>query len=161
MNEQAKVREFMHSVKHIDLPVGPTIPPPLVARLCVALIEEELSELREHMHDAKDIVAIADDLADLLYVVYYAANACGLIMSPIFDEVHRSNMTKMGGPLSETGKQLKPASYEPPLLEPLVRAQMAGQLPTARLLPISYKGDEPRAYIDPTGRITGPDAVNP
>lgn len=65
-------------------------------------------------------LAQADALGDLLYVVFGAAVTFGIDMGPIFDEIHRSNMTKIGGPVRPDGKRLKPATYEPPNLKPLL-----------------------------------------
>jgi len=74
--------------------------------------------------DLDRLVAVADDLADLMYVVLYTANAWGIDMAPIFLAVHDSNMTKVGGPKSHNGKQLKPPTYVPPNLEPIIQAQL-------------------------------------
>ena len=66
------------------------------------LIREELEELHEAF-GAKDIVEVADALADLLYVVYGAGHAFGIDLDECFLEVHRSNMSKLG----EDGKPVK------------------------------------------------------
>lgn len=55
------------------------------------LIHEECEELK----DAKDIYDVADALGDLLYVVLGAAVTYGINLKPIFDEIHRSNMSKL------------------------------------------------------------------
>lgn len=145
MDEQYKVRQFMLEVKELDLPRQPAIPSEDIRLLCDSLMGEELEELCDAMR-AKDLVGIADGLADLLYVVYYTANAYGLVMQPIFDEVHRSNMTKKGGAKREDGKQLKSPSYEPPNLEPLIKAQ--------QYRPVAYVDDKPVAWQQPdTGKI--------
>lgn len=122
MDWQHQVATFMREVKGLDLPTKPIIPGPLHRDLCKALMHEELAELCAAL-DAGDIVETADGLADLLYVVLYTANACGLHMDPIFMEVQRSNMAKKGGAKREDGKQLKPADWVPPNLASIVRAQ--------------------------------------
>jgi predicted HAD superfamily Cof-like phosphohydrolase len=38
----------------------------------------------------------------------------GVDLQPFFEEVHRANMTKAGGPKREDGKQLKPVNWRPP-----------------------------------------------
>lgn len=86
--------------------------------LRVSLIEEELKEFKEAIA-ATDMVAAADALSDLLYVVYGSGHAFNLNLDKTFEEVHRSNMTKCvngHGIRREDGKILKPESYEPPNL---------------------------------------------
>jgi predicted HAD superfamily Cof-like phosphohydrolase len=88
------------------------------------LIHEEFEELREAM--AKDdLVGIAKEMADLLYVVYGTAVSYGIDMEPVFREVHRSNMTKVGGYKREDGKWVKPATYSPAAIEPILAEQSA------------------------------------
>lgn len=80
------------------------------------LQEEELEELVEAM-EARDIVGIADALADLLYVVYGTAVSYGIDLDAVFAEVHRSNMTKTHDPsrAKYAGKVVvKGDDYEPP-----------------------------------------------
>jgi predicted HAD superfamily Cof-like phosphohydrolase len=86
------------------------------------LIHEEFEELKEAM--AKDdLVGIAKEMADLLYVVYGTAVSYGIDMEPVFREVHRSNMTKVGGYKREDGKWVKPATYSPAAIEPILAEQ--------------------------------------
>lgn len=88
------------------------------------LIHEEFEELKEAM--AKDdLVGIAKEMADLLYVVYGTAVSYGINMEPVFREVHRSNMTKVGGYKREDGKWVKPATYSPAAIEPILAEQGA------------------------------------
>ena len=70
------------------------------------------------------MVAMMDALCDLLYVTYGAASAAGIDLDPLFTEVHRSNMTKIGGPKDENGKALKPPGYSPPNLKRLIDEQI-------------------------------------
>ena len=89
-----KVAEF-HEL--FDSPVigGPRLPTPVRAELRVSLIQEELNELK--LAFAKgDIVEVADALADLQYVLTGTVLECGMHhkFQELFDEVHRSNMTK-------------------------------------------------------------------
>ncbi len=62
-------------------------------------------------------------MADLLYVVYGTAVSYGIDMDPVFREVHRSNMSKVGGYKREDGKWVKPATYSPARIEPIVAEQ--------------------------------------
>ena len=63
---------------------------------------------------AGDLVQAIDGLCDLLCVVYGAALEFGVELAPYWDEVHRTNMAKMGGPVRDDGKRLKPDGWKPP-----------------------------------------------
>lgn len=121
---QEKVREFM-SVKDKNLPTKPTIPPQETRHLRVCLIAEELGELAGAWGPDKDIVATADAIGDLLYLVLGTAVDCGIDIEPVFNEIHRSNMTKFIGGLKlrEDGKIVKGSSYEAPKLAPILAEQ--------------------------------------
>lgn len=83
-------------------------------------------ELEEYFDAAEqdDLPGIADAIADLLYVVLGTAAVHGIDMQPIFEEVHRSNMTKT--PLDPvTKKGGKGLGYEPPRIAPLLLQQAA------------------------------------
>lgn len=58
------------------------------------LILEEAQEFVDACED-NDLVAMADALADLLYVTYGAAVTFGIPLDSVVQEVHRSNMTKL------------------------------------------------------------------
>ena len=88
----------------------------------MSLIQEEFDELREALAQ-QDIEAVAKELADLLYVVYGTAVSCGIDMAPVFREVHRSNMSKVGGHKRADGKWMKPPNYSPARLQPILAAQ--------------------------------------
>lgn len=64
--------------------------------LRVNLIAEEAQEFADAVR-ADDIIAMADALADLLYVTYGAAISHGIDLDAVLEEVHRSNMTKLWG----------------------------------------------------------------
>jgi len=88
------------------------------------LIQEEFEELKEAM-EKRDLAAIAKELADLLYVVYGTAVSYGIDMGPVVREVHRSNMSKIGGYKREDGKWVKPPTYSPAAIEPILLEQQA------------------------------------
>jgi predicted HAD superfamily Cof-like phosphohydrolase len=81
--------------------------------LRMKLMEEELGELDEAMRD-KDMEAIADACADLIYVTLGTAVSHGIDLSPIFRLVHLANMAKVGGGKRADGKMLKPPGWTPP-----------------------------------------------
>lgn len=122
----AKVTEFHRAHGH-PAPDAATLLPRTVQDLRYLLIEEEYHEYFAAA-EAGDLVAIADALADLAYVVIGTAVAHGLTrFGDIFDEVHRSNMSKLGEDgkpiIRDDGKVMKPDGWEPPdikkFLEPL------------------------------------------
>ena len=88
------VSEFHQTFKHPILD-DPTIPDKKRCELRVSLIQEELNELSEAIED-KDIVEIADALADIQYVLAGAVLEFGLggKFGDLFEEVQRSNMSK-------------------------------------------------------------------
>ena len=95
------VAEFMRAFEQ-DVHSDTTLREAETRALRYELIREELEELHEAF-SAKDIVEVADALADLLYVVYGAGHAFGINLDECFLEVHRSNMSKLG----EDGKPVK------------------------------------------------------
>lgn len=88
------VAEFHRTFKHPIQP-SPTIPDENRCKLRVALITEELKEFEEAIAQ-KDIVAVADALADIQYVLSGAILEFGLgdKFKALFEEVQRSNMSK-------------------------------------------------------------------
>ena len=89
-----QVAEFHRTFKHPIEP-KPTIPSEKRCKLRVALIAEELKELKEAI-DANDLVEVADALCDIQYVLSGAVLEFGLgeKFKTLFDEVQRSNMSK-------------------------------------------------------------------
>ncbi|SFC82180.1 pyrophosphohydrolase domain-containing protein [Spirosoma endophyticum] len=89
-----QVAEF-HRTFHAPILETPQIPAEARAQLRVSLLAEELDELREAIAD-NDIVAVADALCDLQYVLSGAVLEFGLgdKFKALFDEVQRSNMSK-------------------------------------------------------------------
>jgi predicted HAD superfamily Cof-like phosphohydrolase len=117
-----KVGDFMEAFGQ-EVLIAPTTPDPSVAKLRLELIREEVAELQAAV-DGMDMLAIADGLTDILYVVYGAGHAFGIDLDECFHEVHSSNMTKLGPggrPLyREDGKVMKGPNYREPNLEPFV-----------------------------------------
>jgi predicted HAD superfamily Cof-like phosphohydrolase len=88
------------------------------------LITEEVKELEVALAN-ENIVEVADALTDLLYVVYGAGHAFGIDLDVCFEEVHRSNMSKLGSngkPIyREDGKVLKGPEFFKPNLKELLQ----------------------------------------
>ena len=99
--------------------VMPTLPDFNVRELRLELILEEVEELVTGI-DNEDLVEIADALTDILYVTYGAGHTFGIDLDACFDEVHRSNMSKLdenGKAIYRAdGKVLKGPNYFPPNL---------------------------------------------
>lgn len=55
-----------------------------------------------------------DAVIDSIVVLHNTSNAMGLDIEPLWDEVHRANMAKAGGPKRADGKALKPEGWKPP-----------------------------------------------
>ncbi len=89
-----QVAEFHHTFQH-PVMEKPAIPAPERCQLRVALLQEELKELQKAIAD-NDLPEIADALCDLQYVLSGAVLEFGLgkKFKALFDEVHRSNMSK-------------------------------------------------------------------
>ncbi|MCX5723320.1 MAG: hypothetical protein NTX84_02145 [Nitrospirae bacterium] len=121
IDEQAMVDDF-HRAFDIVVSPAPTVVDGRTRELRVKLIQEEFDELKEAM-ESGDLPSIAKEMADLLYVVYGTAVSYGIDMDPVFREVHRSNMSKVGGHKREDGKWVKPATYSPARIEPILAAQ--------------------------------------
>ena len=103
----------------------PTWPDFNTRELRLELIQEELDELSDAVAD-RDMIQIADALTDLLYVVYGAGHTFGIDLDECFQEVHRSNMSKLGEngrPIHrEDGKVMKGPGYFEPDLEGILGA---------------------------------------
>lgn len=118
-----RVGDFMEAFGQ-DVLYEPTMPDFNLSALRLDLITEEVQELQDALAN-KSMVDIADALTDILYVVYGAGHAFGIDLDDCFDEVHRSNMTKLGEdgrPIyREDGKVLKGPNYREPDLEQFIR----------------------------------------
>ena len=110
--------------KEFDILIAdtPTLPDEKTKSLRIRLIQEEFEELKEAF-ETQDLPNIAKELADLLYVVYGAAVSYGIDMEPVFLEVQRSNMSKVGGYKREDGKWVKPPTYSPAKIKPILEKQ--------------------------------------
>ena len=88
------------------------------------LISEELEELKQAIVN-KDLLEVADALTDLLYVTYGAGHAFGIDLDKCFEEVQRSNMSKLGEngkPIyNEKGKVMKGPKYFQPDLNKFIK----------------------------------------
>jgi len=123
MTNFEKVRVFMENFGQ-EVKTTPDLSTLEVRALRYDLIKEEVEELFDAIAE-NDLVDIADALTDILYVTYGAGHAFGIDLDACFDEVQRSNMSKLGAdgkPIyREDGKILKGPNYFAPDLEKFVK----------------------------------------
>lgn len=116
-SEPVRMVEEFHLTYGLPVVSIPTVPPSSRMTLRISLINEEFQEFVQAARD-QDIVAVADALGDLLYVVVGAALEYGIPLDSVVEEIHRSNMSKLdenGKPIyRHDGKVLKgPNFFEP------------------------------------------------
>ena len=116
MTNFEKVGNFMKTFGQ-EVKTKPSLGNDKINNLRLSLIKEELDELTDALKK-KDLLEVADALTDILYVTYGAGHAFGINLDKCFDEVQRSNMSKLGKdnkPIyNEYGKVLKGPNYFKP-----------------------------------------------
>ena len=119
MSNFNKVKTFMKTFGQ-EVKEKNEFPNKKIIQLRYELIKEELEELNQAIKD-KDMKEIADALTDILYVTYGAGHAFGINLDECFDEVQKSNMSKLGAdgkPIyNEKGKVMKGPHYFKPNLK--------------------------------------------
>lgn len=123
MNDAQQMVQEFHEQFDIQVAAQPILPDASTQKLRISLIHEEFNELQEALKSG-DLPAVAKELADLLYVVYGTAVSCGIDMEPVFKEVHRSNMSKVGGHKRDDGKWVKPPTYSPAQIHTILNMQL-------------------------------------
>ena len=117
------VKKFME-VFGQEVKTKAEFPSEKIIKLRYNLIKEELDEFEEALKD-RDLKEVADALTDILYVTYGAGHAFGIDLDKCFDEVQRSNMSKLdedGKPIyNEHGKVMKGAKYFQPDLGKFIK----------------------------------------
>ena len=95
-----------------------------INNLRISLINEELEEFKEAIKN-NDLKEAIDALTDILYVTYGAGHAFGVNLDKCFDEVQKSNMSKLGEngkPIyNEVGKVMKGPNYFKPDLSKFLK----------------------------------------
>ena len=122
MSNFFKVKKFMQKFKQ-EVKSKPSFPDDNIIKLRINLIKEELLELEEALNE-KNIEETADALTDILYVTYGAGHAFGIDLDKCFDEVQKSNMSKLdkfGNPIyNDQGKVMKGPLYFKPNLKKIL-----------------------------------------
>ena len=122
MTNFEKVRLFMKTFGQ-EVKIKPSLSTDKINNLRISLIDEELEELKNAIKN-NDLKEAADALTDILYVTYGAGHAFGIDLDKCFDEVQRSNMSKLdkdGKPIyNESGKVMKGPKYFKPDLSKFI-----------------------------------------
>ena len=112
------LRDFHEKYGHL-INNTPQVPPQPVKDLRLSLCLEEFTEFFEALLK-NDMTEIADGAADLVYVVVGTCISYGIPFDRVFQEVHRSNMTKTSVKAEEGQKYgtktPKGPDYKPPLV---------------------------------------------
>ena len=118
MSNFNKVKTFMGTFGQ-EVKTKPSFSTDKINSLRYELIKEELEELRVAMEN-NDLLEVTDALTDILYVTYGAGHAFGVDLDKCFEEVQKSNMSKLdlnGKPIyNEDGKIMKGSRYFKPNL---------------------------------------------
>ena len=107
-----------------EVKTKPSLSSEKINNLRISLINEELEEFKVAIKN-NDLKEAIDALTDILYVTYGAGHAFGVNLDKCFDEVQRSNMSKLGDnkkPIyNEHGKVMKGPNYFKPNLSKFIK----------------------------------------
>ena len=116
MTNFEKVGLFMKTFGQ-EVKTKPSLSNDKINKLRISLINEELEEFKMAINN-NDLKEAVDALTDILYVTYGAGHAFGVNLDQCFDEVQRSNMSKLGAdekPIyNDSGKVMKGPNYFKP-----------------------------------------------
>ena len=122
MSNFEKVKNFMTTYGQ-EVKESASFPDENIIKLRLKLIKEELEELEQALND-KNLLEVADALTDILYVTYGAGHSFGINLDSCFEEVQRSNMSKLdedGKPIyNEYGKVMKGPNFSKPNLKQFI-----------------------------------------
>ena len=123
MTNFEKVGLFMKTFGQ-EVKTTPNLSSGKINNLRIGLINEELEEFKDAIKN-NDLKEAADALTDILYVTYGAGHAFGINLDKCFDEVQRSNMSKLdedGKPIyNDDGKVMKGPKYFKPDLSKFLK----------------------------------------
>ena len=123
MTNFEKVGKFMKTFGQ-DVKTNSGLSSEKINLLRIKLIEEELGEFKKAINE-KNLIEVADALTDILYVTYGAGHAFGIDLDKCFDEVQKSNMSKLddtGKPIyNDLGKVMKGPNYFKPNLSKFLK----------------------------------------
>ena len=117
------VKKFMEKFGQ-EVKIKPEFPSEKIVKLRYDLIKEELDEFEQALKE-QNLKEVADSLTDILYVTYGAGHAFGINLDKCFDEVQKSNMSKLGEdgkPIyNKDGKGMKGPKYFQPNLSKFLK----------------------------------------
>ena len=123
MTNFEKVGVFMKTFNQ-DVKDSSSLSTDKITKLRISLISEELEELKQAISE-KNLTEVADALTDILYVTYGAGHAFGINLDNCFEEVQKSNMSKLGKDgkpiFNESGKVMKGPEYFKPDLSKFIK----------------------------------------
>ena len=123
MTNFTSVKKFMETFGQ-EVKIKSSFPSDKIVKLRLDLIKEELDEFESAIKE-RNLKEVADALTDILYVTYGAGHAFGIDLDKCFDEVQRSNMSKLGNdgkPIyNESGKVMKGPNYFQPDLKKFIK----------------------------------------
>ena len=123
MTNFEKVGLFMSTFGQ-EVKTRPSLSSEKINNLRISLINEELEELKQAIK-SNDLKEAIDALTDILYVTYGAGHAFGVNLDQCFEEVQKSNMSKLGKdgePIyNELGKVMKGPNYFKPDLSKFIK----------------------------------------
>lgn len=132
----AMLAEFHAAVAHPDTDL-------LVLR--DRLHREEHEELVDALASG-DMLQVARELADVVYVAYGTAHAFRIDLDVALAEVHRANMQKAHEPRRADGKAMKPLDFVPPDMTAAVAEMEDGEIGAGEdsrsSLPVAPDGSE-------------------
>ena len=123
MTNFTSVKKFMETFGQ-EVKIKSSFPSDKIVKLRYDLIKEELDEFENAIRE-RNLKEVADALTDILYVTYGAGHAFGINLDKCFDEVQRSNMSKLdeeGKPIyNDLGKVMKGPKYFKPDLSKFLK----------------------------------------
>ena len=124
MNTESKVKEFNQAFG-LMINESPTLVSEDQSKLGCRLMQEELDEYKDALEEG-DLVEVADAIVDMQYILdglKVKHGISGACFRELFDEVHKSNMSKLedGKPVyREDGKVMKGKDYFKPDISSII-----------------------------------------
>ena len=129
MEKQIAAVEDFHQAYHVPVQNSPKASISMdIIELRHRLMAEENQEYLDAAKDG-DLVEVADALGDMMYILAGTMISHGMqnMIDAVFDEIHRSNMSKLGDegqPLyREDGKVMKGPNY----FKPDIQSNLSGR----------------------------------
>jgi len=121
-NMYKSVKDF-HIAFYQRVGENPELPDMKERELRGKLLTEEFKEYINAEHN-NDIVNIAQELADIIYIACGTAVSYGIPLDKVFAAIHKANMNKLvdGKPLKrEDGKVIKPEGWKPADIKKIIK----------------------------------------